>query len=276
MTCDRPNRLNQQCDPGSRFQIVAQSPDAVAVAHCRKQGLSGNNYGDIAVIQYNKANGAVCFYQALGTMDGNFRAPSKGTSRSDQADSPNPNAAPWLSNFQTHSIDCGGCHDNGGIIRSPYLAQLSICPGAGDFSYNSTAPLRFIGNDYQDWNTWSVKITGNVCNNCHRLGVAGHGSRLGTSQDYGLRATAVSPPAVGSERQKNPHSADSPIWMTPGQITYSAGNDAASHAIADCATKWRAGQALPAGCTVSALSSKWTGITPASAIRVLTTEVYIN
>src|SRR5262245_33773336 len=67
--CDRPNVLNNQCDPGSKFQVLpGRSADAVAVAHCRKVGLSvqDTQYNDIAVIQYNKKNGALCFYQALG------------------------------------------------------------------------------------------------------------------------------------------------------------------------------------------------------------------
>ena len=49
---------------------VAQNADAAVVAHCRKVGLpeSGTGYRDIAVIQYNKTNGAVCFYQALSNV----------------------------------------------------------------------------------------------------------------------------------------------------------------------------------------------------------------
>ncbi len=39
--CDRPNVLNNACDPGSKFQVLpGRSADAVAVAHCRKNGLS--------------------------------------------------------------------------------------------------------------------------------------------------------------------------------------------------------------------------------------------
>lgn len=71
--CSKPNVLNHACDPGSRFQVLpGQTTDAVAVAHCRKVGLpaSGNMYNDIAVIQYNKKNGAVCFYQALTNTTG--------------------------------------------------------------------------------------------------------------------------------------------------------------------------------------------------------------
>ena len=63
--CDRPNVLSRVCDPGSRFQVLKQTATVAIVAHCRKKN-QGANYGDIAVIQYNKSNGATCFYQALG------------------------------------------------------------------------------------------------------------------------------------------------------------------------------------------------------------------
>src|SRR5215470_10664520 len=56
--CDRPDRLNQECDPGSRFHVINQNADAYVVAHCRKKGNAGNTWGDIAVIQHNTKNGA--------------------------------------------------------------------------------------------------------------------------------------------------------------------------------------------------------------------------
>src|SRR5262245_16602328 len=79
--CDRPDQLNQDCDPGSRFQVLTNNANAYVVAHCRKRGLSAGLYGDIAVIQHNRINGATCFYQgALSPLshDGNVKAPSKG------------------------------------------------------------------------------------------------------------------------------------------------------------------------------------------------------
>jgi len=33
--CDRPDQLNQECDPGSRFRVLVNTPDAFVVAHCR-------------------------------------------------------------------------------------------------------------------------------------------------------------------------------------------------------------------------------------------------
>src|SRR5215217_1091750 len=49
-TCNKPNVLNNQCDKGSKFQVLVQTPNAAAVAHCRKVGLpaTGSTYNDIA------------------------------------------------------------------------------------------------------------------------------------------------------------------------------------------------------------------------------------
>src|SRR5262245_5675783 len=77
--CDRPNELHRVCDPGSMFQVLSNTADAFVVAHCRKQGNSAGRFGDIAVIQHNKNNGATCFYQALGNLDGDVKAPSRGS-----------------------------------------------------------------------------------------------------------------------------------------------------------------------------------------------------
>jgi hypothetical protein len=262
-TCDRPNRLNRVCDPGSHFQVVAQNADAVAVAHCRRQGNTGNNFSDIAVIQYNKVNGAVCFYQNdLTSQDGTFKAPSRGTSLSGHAAFPDPTAARWLSPAGTRGINCASCHDNGAIIRSPYLAQLSILPGAGDNSYNRTQPMSFIGNDFQDHRLYSVSVAGNVCNGCHRMGMS-ESSTGGTARDFGLRATAM------SEAAKNPHSASSPIWMLPGQITFAQSSAEAAAVIASCANAFSSGGPLPSGCSVAQFSKTWDGATPASVTAAL-------
>lgn len=222
--CDRPDRLNKECDPGSRFQVINQTPDAYVVAHCRKKGNAGNTWGDIAVIQHNTKNGATCFYQE-GPADGlnnRVEAPV------DQG----PNQ--WHQPSETHAEGCVNCHDNGPIIRSPYLSQITTglnkLPGANDYGFNASgAPYYFVGPDFADWHVYSVQIKGNTCNGCHRMG-ANNMALSGTSLDFGLRATAQMPEAA-----KNPHSPTSPIWMTPGQITFSTKNAAAAQAISDCA-----------------------------------------
>lgn len=222
--CDRPNRLNQECDPNSRFQVLANTADAYIVAHCRKRGYGAGRYGDIAVIQHNKTTGATCFYQALGDLDGNVKAPSKGSS-----------AWPWYSPASTASIRCNRCHDNGPIIRSPYLTQLTGAdqlPGAGDFSFNSNQPYSFVGEDFASWKAYKVEVSGNTCNGCHRMGVSNmFGFDDGVALDLGIRATAM------SEVAKNPHSTASPIWMTPGSVFYDGGNAAAAQEIRNCALR---------------------------------------
>ena len=136
--CDRPNVLNGHCDPGSRFRVLMNTQDAYVVAHARKMGLSKKGeYGDVAIIQHNKVNGKTCFYQgALEVFhlshDGKVKAPSKGVG----------NPAFWMTPSQivNSEFPCVSCHDNGPIIRSPYLAQIpgpNQLPGAGDVTFNS-------------------------------------------------------------------------------------------------------------------------------------------
>jgi hypothetical protein len=221
--CDRPNRLNYECDPGSHFTVLARTDSAYVVGHCRKKSLGEGRYGDIAVIQYSRTNGATCFYQALGDLDGHVKAPSKGLS-----------AWTWKSPSGTASDHCAGCHDNGPFIRSPYLTQVTgvnALPGAGDFAFNRNEPYAFVGADFASWKTYKVEIDGNICNSCHRLGTSRIVSDGGTAMDFGIRATAT------SEASKNPHSPSSPIWMIPGQIKYSEANAAAAQEIKACAMR---------------------------------------
>ncbi len=260
--CDKPNVLNGRCDPGSKFQVLAQNADAAVVAHCRKVGLpvEGSTYNDIAVIQYNKVNGAVCFYQALTNLDGHdVGAPSDGTwSR-------------WISPAQTHGIGCTGCHDNGGFIRSPYLAQLKtglhVMPSTAAGFDNLSTPLRYVGNDYSDDRSWSVTAPAASCpagesclpcTTCHRMAVNNVLSGRGTASDLGLRATAP------TQASKSSHSATSPIWMRPGQTIWKqeAESSAANHA--GCANAFFASgfTSLPAGCTASPLGQPFTAVTP--------------
>ena len=239
--CDAPNVLNAVCDPGSRFQVLTQTNEAAIVAHCRKQNNADGFYGDIAVIQYNRINGATCFYQALGILPANVTAPSEGND-------PAQGRFPWLDPADTADINCVGCHDDGPFIRSPYLAQLrdettNRLPGTNDgtgpwdqrLTWNKTLPYKFVGNDFQTWKVYSVSVegTGSGCIQCHRLGVnSSHGtfSMGGTAQVLGLTATAT------QQAHKNPHSLAAPIWMKPGQIEYDSGAENQAFAAAVCAT----------------------------------------
>jgi hypothetical protein len=233
--CDRPNQLNMVCDPGSRFQVLTDNANAAVVAHCRKKGHAAGEFGDIAVIQYSKKNGATCFYQALGTLSGNVKAPSKGT------------GGFWLTPTDTAGIGCAECHDNGPLIRSPYLTQLkdipnekNVLPGSHDSSFNSTQPYAFVGSDFSSWKAYKVEVNGNLCNDCHRMGVSNltaldANSGTGTALDFGIRATAAWD--HNKNHSKNPDSADSPLWMTPGQITFSQSHLNSATEIQKCALR---------------------------------------
>lgn len=244
-TCDRPNVLNGVCDHGSRFRVLVNTDQAYVVAHARKMGLSQGQYGDVAVIQHNRVNGATCFYQgALADFNlshnGKVKAPSKGVG----------NPAFWMTPSQIagSKFPCGSCHDNGPIIRSPYLAQITgsnQLPGSGDVTFNSDGqPYSFVGAEFASWKAYKVEVRDNQCNGCHRMGVnnlsnTGIVPGNGTAVDLGIKATEV------SQISKNPHSADSPIWMLPGQITFQQSTADAARAIKQCADQFRPGIPLP-------------------------------
>jgi hypothetical protein len=220
VTCDQPNRLNKECDPGSRFQVLTRTDDAYIVAHCRKEGGDSGMYGDIAVIQYSRKNGATCFYQALGdqshgNMPGGHTAPGAPPK---PVKAPSKGAAPntfWLPPSGMVRVDhCGRCHDNGPFIRSPYINQVQgsneLPPGSQNFDFNRDQPYGLVGQVFASWKSYKVEISGNECNSCHRLAVSNASSSgSGTALDLAIRATSATEPS------KNPPSAQSPIWMPP-------------------------------------------------------------
>jgi hypothetical protein len=281
IACDKPNVLNGVCDPGSKFQVLVQTPEAAAVAHCRKDGLAiaGSLYNDIAVIQYNKQNGAVCFYQALINLPGqDVVPPSEGES-----------AWRWLSPTVTEGIRCTGCHDNGGFIRSPYLTQLTsppnVLPTTGAGFNNLSTPLRYVGLDFVTNRSWSVFTApepgdnGLACTTCHRLGVNNsrafnlqHGGEPnGTAINFANVATAA------TQTEKSPHSPASPIWMRLGQTFYDPLAEASATRFRNCASGFWANQperyengTPTAGCTFTPLGTTWTGLSPAQAAAAAT------
>ncbi len=258
-TCDKPNVLNGVCDPGSRFQVLpGRINDAVAVAHCRKQNNGSGFYGDIAIIQHNKANGATCFYQALGHLPG-AQIPSPLTEPARWQDGTNH----WINPEGTERIGCTACHDNGAFIRSPYLAQLTTPPHAlpstSEGYSNLSAPLKYVGLDYASNRSWSITTanapgdSGTLCTACHRLAVNNHEhDGNGTALRFANVATA------SAQRSKNPHSVSSPIWMRPGQIFYDANAEASASRIRDCARRFRdSGFTSATDCTATPLATAW-------------------
>ena len=217
--CEAPNVLNTKCDPGSHFHVLHRNVNndgIYVVAHCRHKGYDGNavgEYGDVAVIQYNANSGATCFYQAFQShLSRNAPAPSAG------------DTSYWKSPAETADINCVRCHDNGPLIRSPYLAQLGqVWPFAGDLTnpnnsgkpsspqsnvnflpgtqlselrgpWNASQPYGFVGLNFQSWEAYSLTNAADpTCTNCHRMGVSKSkgewNKRSGTAIDLGFRAT---------------------------------------------------------------------------------------
>ncbi len=238
-SCDAPNQLNKECDPGSQFRVLVNQPNAFVVAHCRKKNSGADFYGDIAVIQHNKKNGATCFYQALGRLYRKVRAPSEGA-----VNWRDDGEGKWKTPSEAEQDKCVSCHDNGPIIRSPYLNKLTganALPGVylpnGDFDtgFNGKGlPYAFVGSAFKHWKAFTVEVPGNVCTSCHRMGISNVASESGTSLDFGIRATS------DKNQNKNPTSANSPIWMmpVPKQIAFSQFHADQALAIRQCALQF--------------------------------------
>lgn len=278
-TCGAPNVLNSQCDPGSHFHMLHRNDNGDGIyiaAHCRKKSNGASQYGDVAVIQYNSNTGATCFYQALQSGLPHL-APAPRTGQ----------GGFWLSAQQTASINCVQCHDSGPFIRSPYLAQLGeVWPFWGDQNnpnnparpnlpaadknylpgtlktdltgpWNATQPYMFVGLDFQSWEAYSLSNASDpTCTGCHRMGTSrtgGFWNGGGTSKDFGIRATNT------SQSEKVPHGAlnpgvSSPIWMTPGQLSFTPSTFNHANAMKACADGIASG-APPDGCTAMRLAS---------------------
>jgi len=277
--CIAPNVLNGECDPGSRFQVLNKTQDAVVVAHCRKVGLHeppNDQWNDIAIIQYNKANGAICFYQTLGTTD-------KGELPGTDIPSPGRSGSPpllddlllrfagqpwkdgqrrWFSPARTEEIGCTGCHDNGGLVRTPYIMGTKKMRELSDdgFLNNKAIELHYVGAAFSKNCSWSIDAAqdssdqglGN-CNDCHRLAVSNHRrviagvndpkeKQLGSAWAFAVKSTAA------FQNNKLPHSATSPIWMRPptrdktgkviGHFMYDPGAEKTAKRFQNCAKQF--------------------------------------
>jgi hypothetical protein len=171
----------------------------------------------------------------------------------------------WKSPAETAGIGCGGCHDNGPFIRSPYLNQLKGGPNAlpgsdpsvrtseGRFFNSDPHPYAFVGQDFASWKAFKVEIAGNECNDCHRLGVNNVTSGRGTALDFAERATAADEKSEveQSDAHKNPPTEAFPVWMPPHppcpkQVPpLDPVHAAAAKAIHDCAARFSPGKPLP-------------------------------
>jgi hypothetical protein len=135
-------------------------------------------------------------------------------------------------------------------------------PGATDSSFNSGregtggAKYSFVGEDFANWKAYTVEVAGNVCTSCHRMGM-NNITGGGTARNFGPLSTAPS----GTERNKNPHSAASPIWMPPNNTLHSPANAAAAEAIRACAAQFRPNQPLPDSndCRIKLFAEAYTG-----------------
>ncbi len=266
--CDRPNVLNGECDKESRFQVVrdVETKDrrgrVQIVAHCRKRGHGPGQFEDIAMIGYNSVTGDTCFWQnTLTPMSGDMRKRIPGTRDGDKV---------WQTPNSVSNGNCIACHDNGPFVRSPYLSQLkstpptvdldpdivkaqaeaakfgSALPGSREDGVNKAEPYRFVGKAFQGWKTYGISLNEgggqNKCLNCHRMGLSkkdgnwmsGDGTTATQSRGTTMKFSPMAVGDNGSQPSKNDHGNHSPIWMTPGQVSYLQDTKDAQARLFDC------------------------------------------
>ncbi len=143
---------------------------------------------------------------------------------------------PWRSPSETAGIRCANCHDDGPLIRSPYIdgvKDANKLPGSDDFAFNRDQPYAFVGDPFSHWKAYKVEVAGNECISCHRLGVNNLGGG-GTARDFAIRATTLQEVAKNPPDPSRPNA--SPIWMppTPPQLAVDPHHQASAQAIKDC------------------------------------------
>jgi hypothetical protein len=229
----------------------------------------------VAMIAYNRNNGAVCFFQAL--RNGAITAlphivAAPADSQSDKIKG--LNYFPWVTPAQARNGGCVNCHDSGAFIRSPYLSQLSGTAPAtsggtsdgvwlttnqwstpnkhyanhlqgtavseGAYSWNKTSPYKYVGLDFQSCESYSITSSDPTCTSCHRLGLGRCKTSGPTTPFAGGTALDYGMKATASLQasKTSPHSSASPIWMTPTAIgggLYDPANEASAQSIQSCA-----------------------------------------
>jgi len=183
----------------------------------------------------------------------------------------------WLTPDATQAIGCTGCHDNGGFIRSEYLAQLRPPPGSlptpipnhvfpnQEYGFNNfDTPSRYVGFAYETNRSWSIETSlapgdpGPLCTSCHRLAVPNRKAFAqinGTAAHFANVATAEDQCIDSNCSKTHPHNDSSPIWMRKGQVHYDP-------TVESSATKYKE-------CAVAFFNSNFTSAPPGCTVRLL-------
>ena len=230
---------------------------AFAVAHCRKQGLGQGQYGDIAVIQHNRDNGATCFYQALAEwededtrtrvktpLNGDVKAPSKGTS-----------AWQWLTpeKTATHRL-CRLPRQRADLSLAVFVAgdegRPAVCfPVQGTARSTTINPTTLSGRTLHrggPTRSKSLKTPATIA-----IVWVSVTSSSTEGQRRARRECLASAPRLHHNRTRTRIPSTSPIWtcgmniVDPPDVLYSQVLADAAKAIKDCAMQFRADAPLP-------------------------------
>lgn len=233
--CDSPQMISDgnHCNPGSYVQKLHEDDDVFIYAVCRKDAETApDRFGDIAVIQHNRDNGATCFYQRQSSLS--------------EVESPSdPSAGSrWYQPNGSNAIydSCPTCHDSGALIRSPFLTAIddhNRLPWTGDYQVNAKHEPYWLVGDYYTGDAVrpvSIDADGNACTSCHRMGALTF--KTGNGAKWRINATTQGSIRFGQLSVQQMHELfnptnpnDIPIytaldssvekwWMPPGRTSY--------------------------------------------------------
>ncbi|RYZ48945.1 MAG: hypothetical protein EOP07_25140, partial [Proteobacteria bacterium] len=229
--CANPSNLINSCNEYSRIgKLESGNPDVEIRFMCRHYNETNNpndtNFQDIAVIQHNKSTGATCFYQS----------PTGGNLNGARVAAPRTGETIWYTPSSMAGINCAGCHDNRGFIKTGHLKGVT--------GYHEIpAPPRvtnaysFPGEATKNWRVYEVKANNNpACSSCHTMGSFNNGPTFS-----GSTGTSGSSGALGLQSARNDQFNMLPgtsAWMPAAMIS-------SAEAHRDCASNH-----FGAGCQV--------------------------
>jgi hypothetical protein len=247
--CKKPPYLTTApCREGSRFGVQIANESVAVVWLCRKKKVTNPNseiFDDIAIIQTNFKNGATCFYQKLGNVDGsNVPAPV------------DDKMSFWMPPAKAAAEECASCHDSG-LLRTPYLTQLTTKPNVIPQT-RQKENYWFPGTDFVGWNgrVYKVSVKGTTCTGCHIMGANAIDPEVGTSSWLG-------PMSTGTEETPNLEGMFA-FWMKPKLHAPDQASKDAAELIKKCALDVKV-----AGCERSLWGGQVTAIIESQKGRTL-------
>lgn len=199
-TIDNPTRLGKSTISGSAIQRYegrtsdgTPLPNVVWVAFLRNATESFSSpQGSLQIIGYHQISGATAFFESSDLVS-LYATSAEPITLKLSGVMPGPNnTAAFNQAYRTPPSDfqCISCHQADPFITNPFITAAKI-PGTDEPVIpilGAGAPYHVIGGE--NWDMRTIKIEGNACMSCHRVGLA----TVRLFQDNGYNVNTHMPP----------------------------------------------------------------------------------